>query len=258
MPRAEKIIDADFLPAGMSIHPRPDRLKRPSRAMEAEMIRLHQSIEALVLHSRCKVIQFTGPDGREGTSSIVKAFGDVVSTRIGKSVISIDVTAVEKDGAPDDGEGFGPGTDLVEAHDHPRVTALLPRLTPRPSAVAVYGDAGPRYGSGSGQMVANLAKPSQFDSQLLFQRGALEAYWARLGGNADMILLDTPPFSVSGSAAAVAPTADGIILVIEAERSTSATIQKALQKIDRCGGQCLGIILNKKRRYLPRFLQKWV
>jgi Mrp family chromosome partitioning ATPase len=94
--------------------------------------------------------------------------------------------------------------------------------------------------------------------EALFQRGTLSAYWDRLSAATDLILLDTPSAVRSASGLAVAPTADGVVLVIEANRSGYATVRRAKEDIERSGGHVLGVVLNKKRRYLPRFLERWV
>jgi hypothetical protein len=211
--------------------------------MEIEMLRLHQSIETLLPNRLSKVIQFIGPEGGEGTTVIVNAFGDVVSRRIGKSVISIDVEKMEEQQS-----GRNPSNRHLLASPARFEGTRLEGLRGRRIMTNVVGLQGLNYSLREGRAAG----------ETLFQRGTLSAYWDRLSAATDLILLDTPSAVRSASGLAVAPTADGVVLVIEANRSGYATVRRAKEDIERSGGHVLGVVLNKKRRYLPRFLERWV
>lgn len=80
----------------------------------------------------------------------------------------------------------------------------------------------------------------------------LAQYWDRLGARADLIILDTPSVLVSPLALALAPTADGIILVIEAERTRAAVAEAARDTLRAGGANLLGVVLNKRRYHVPK------
>jgi hypothetical protein len=227
----------DQMPAGFRLH--TGTSYRVSPEIEIEMLRLHQCIETLLPNRPSKVIQFISPNGGEGTSAIIKVFGDVVTRRVGKMVVSVD----------------------VERMEHHRNTQMeQPRL-----AVSHQG----RISEGvrNRRIMANVVGlPVQqqilghdgVPAETLFQRGALSAQWSRLSAATDLILLDTPSTAKSATGIAVAPTADGVILVIEAGRSGYADVRRVKDDIERSGGHLLGCVLNKRRRYLPRFLDRWI
>jgi Mrp family chromosome partitioning ATPase len=52
--------------------------------------------------------------------------------------------------------------------------------------------------------------------------------------------------------------ADGIILVVEAEKVRPVVVSRAKQSIEEHGGQVLGVVLNKARRYIPQFIYRFM
>lgn len=80
----------------------------------------------------------------------------------------------------------------------------------------------------------------------------LREYWDRLAGRADLIILDTPPVLSSPLAQAMAPTVDGVILVVEAERTRTAVALAAKRALTQGGANLLGVVLNKQRYHVPK------
>ncbi|MGE5477465.1 MAG: hypothetical protein ACM3Q1_12470 [Bacteroidales bacterium] len=84
----------------------------------------------------------------------------------------------------------------------------------------------------------------------------LSACWERLAEQAELIVLDTPPLLSSPLAQALAPTVDGVVLVVEAERTRTADAIEARRALETGGATILGVVLNKQRRPLPDALHK--
>jgi len=72
----------------------------------------------------------------------------------------------------------------------------------------------------------------------------------------DFILLDCPALSVSDETAFLAPEADGVMVVVEADRTKQEQIQNAQQTIERADANLLGFILNKRQYTVPDWLYK--
>ncbi|MBF0472260.1 MAG: CpsD/CapB family tyrosine-protein kinase [Nitrospirae bacterium] len=51
---------------------------------------------------------------------------------------------------------------------------------------------------------------------------------------------------------------DGIILVVECERTTCSALQDAKAKVERGGGNILGVVLNKRRYYIPKIFRRFL
>ncbi|MBC7954188.1 MAG: hypothetical protein H7Z12_20530 [Rhodospirillaceae bacterium] len=80
----------------------------------------------------------------------------------------------------------------------------------------------------------------------------LAAYWQHLAERADLIILDTPPVLSSPLAQALAPTVDGVILVVEAERTRTEVARAAQHALTMAGANILGVVLNKRRYHVPK------
>lgn len=83
----------------------------------------------------------------------------------------------------------------------------------------------------------------------------LAACWEQLAEQADLIILDAPPVLSSPLAQALAPTVDGVVLLVEADRTRAADALEARRALETGGATILGVVLNKQRRALPRLLQ---
>lgn len=72
----------------------------------------------------------------------------------------------------------------------------------------------------------------------------------------DYILLDCPALRASDEAVFLAPETDGVMVVVEADRTRREQIQNAQQTIETADGNLLGFILNKRQYTVPNWLYK--
>ncbi len=73
----------------------------------------------------------------------------------------------------------------------------------------------------------------------------------------DYVLLDCPALSISSDVLILAPQVDGVVLVVEAERTTREQVQRACRQISMSGGEVLGFVLNKRKYLIPETVYKW-
>ena len=67
--------------------------------------------------------------------------------------------------------------------------------------------------------------------------------------------LDLPPVNRYADAAILAPKVDGVILVVEADRTPVVDAESAKKSLDRVGARIFGVVLNRRRSYVPATLQ---
>lgn len=72
----------------------------------------------------------------------------------------------------------------------------------------------------------------------------------------DIVLIDSPPILSHASWGVLLRHVDGVILVIEAEKTRSAILRSTLRNIEEVGGHVIGIVFNKRRQYIPRLLYR--
>ena len=81
-----------------------------------------------------------------------------------------------------------------------------------------------------------------------------KAYVAGLRERCSYVLIDCPSIADSSDALFLAPTVDGVISVIEADRTTKSQITHLEQTMTRCGGTLLGHVLNKRKYVIPEWI----
>jgi Mrp family chromosome partitioning ATPase len=59
-------------------------------------------------------------------------------------------------------------------------------------------------------------------------------------------------------AAALASVADGVVLVVEAERTHVVDIIRARETLEQLGASIIGLVLNKRRRRIPKFISRFL
>ncbi len=69
----------------------------------------------------------------------------------------------------------------------------------------------------------------------------------RLRAQFHFVLFDCPAVLVNSDALGIAPLVDGLLLVVEADRTTKKEISQAEQRIEAAGGRLYGSILNKRK-----------
>jgi Mrp family chromosome partitioning ATPase len=73
-----------------------------------------------------------------------------------------------------------------------------------------------------------------------------------------VVIVDCPPILIDSSWSAVFRMVDGVILVVEAEKTRSAVLRSTTKMIGEVGGHILGIVFNRRRQYIPRFLYRFL
>ena len=144
------------------------------------------------------------------------------------------------DGAGD-GDGLGVDVGAVVAFGVGAVVVLNSR--PNPSG----GDHGP---------VAFGPLPGGNGDLRALNPGLLASYWQLLLRAADLVILDAPPVLASPVCLGLAPTVDGVILLVEAERTRQAVAEAARDALQACGANLLGVVLNKRRFAVPAALYR--
>lgn len=83
----------------------------------------------------------------------------------------------------------------------------------------------------------------------------LDALLTRLRPQFDFIIIDGPPVNRYADASVLATKVDGVILVIEADRTPVVDAETAKRQLDKVGARILGVVLNRRRSYIPAFLE---
>ena len=72
----------------------------------------------------------------------------------------------------------------------------------------------------------------------------------------DFAIVDLPPVNVYGDALILGPRLDAAIIVIEADATRVPDVERARRTLERSGVRFVGSVLNRRRNYIPAFLEE--
>jgi Mrp family chromosome partitioning ATPase len=84
----------------------------------------------------------------------------------------------------------------------------------------------------------------------------LPALYDQLRSKYELTVVDCPPVLSDRYLELSPESADGIVLVVQAERTRPAIIRNAQARIEDAGGKLIGAVLNRRHTYIPRFLYR--
>ena len=83
-------------------------------------------------------------------------------------------------------------------------------------------------------------------------------FWEPLKERFDLIIVDSPPAMMFPDGPSLVSHVDGVILVVEAEKTRWQVALSAKEKIIKSGGTILGIVFNKRKYYIPEYIYKYL
>ena len=90
-----------------------------------------------------------------------------------------------------------------------------------------------------------LTRSNQFDK---FLRAMRESF--------DYVILDAPPITLFSETRMICSMVDGVILVLEFGKTRKQVAHKVKQELETAGGNFLGLIINKRKYYIPKWIYK--
>jgi protein-tyrosine kinase len=78
---------------------------------------------------------------------------------------------------------------------------------------------------------------------------------ARLHERFQFVVFDSAPVNVYTDAQILGARVDATVFVIEADRTRIDEVQRAKRQLERAGAKMLGVLLNRRKNYLPGFME---
>ena len=206
---------------------------REVRLHPEELLRTYQMAAAMLPEGASPVIQLMSATSGEGTSTIARALSLAVAEATGRRVLLLRITAT--------GKRPSEANDTLSLEAALRDDQSIDIPFSRPGVAPFF--------------VASLSAES-----IAGQEGTtrLRGLWERLMPFVDVIIVDAPAALTEFAGLAVVGLAGGVILVVEAERTRSPIVNEAKRLIEAHGGKILGVVLNKRNRYIPRIIYRWL
>lgn len=202
---------------------------------EEEMAGLYYSIGSLLSGVENKMIQFIGSHMGEGTTTLVREFARVCAVTFGRAVLLLDAASSE------------PPKNLTVTDQEENLLSFIKNGIPMEKP----------FGEDSGYRLSVCTTSNlKIALPVLFSSSHIGRFIDNLKQQFDLILVDSSPMSLSPDAVAIASKVDGVILVVEAEKTRWPVVESVKETLIKAGGNILGVILNKQRYYIPSFIYK--
>jgi capsular exopolysaccharide synthesis family protein len=197
---------------------------------------LKNSLESITGKGTKSTLMFVGSTRGEGTTTIVSSYAKLLSLQANQRVLLIEMNARRPS-----------LTHKLGLTSHFGVTNYFDG---EKSLDAVLQDT--RQGSFK---VISVGQNDPVKLQLHLDRmmpALLEAALQRF----DTVLIDAPPVVGSPETPPISAHVDGVVVVVHTGKTKREVVQRSLGMINQSGGKVLGIILNRKKYYIPDFIYR--
>ena len=208
----------------------------PGVNLEAEMISLYQSIDSLLPNIPNRIIMFIGSRRGEGTTTISNEFARVAALKMGKSVLLVDI-----DRSRPELQHYYSVKLECDLEDVIKNNAPIEKAFCQIEDTTLFV---------SPIFEQSLVRPQTLDTAKTL------SFWDQLRRRFDFIVIDSPPATLYADGLSIARLTDGVILIVEAEKTSWPIATTVKEKIMQHGGTLLGIVFNKRRFYIPQFIYK--
>ena len=189
--------------------------------------------------SAMKVVLFVGASASSGTSTAAANFATTLAQELDSQVLLIDANLTSRkrgDSAHADFREVGASLGLA------RMFAVSPS---------------PEFSASGPSNLHVLSIHSKCSMPFaLFESEAFDEFLRTARERFKYVVVDAPPIQGNPVSLVLSRKADGVILVIESEKTRKRSALWAKQQIDGAGGKLLGVVLNRRRHYIPDWLNK--
>ncbi|HEX3862266.1 MAG TPA: CpsD/CapB family tyrosine-protein kinase [Stellaceae bacterium] len=227
---ATRVTDPD---PSVAVPPRAEPTASPG-AMAVPLSPLLASIRPLLDGTQGAVLHVVAATAGEGASTIAREFALLAGTNGHRHTLLIDADRAN----PQTARAFGrdKAQGVVEflwsgANDFDALQQVPGTLL---SVARLVGENGP---------------PS-------LDADTLRETYRRVREYFELVVVDCPPVGGDVYSHLLPEATDGVVLVVQAEKTRPAVISRAKDIVQQAGGQVIGAVLNRRTNYIPDFLYK--
>lgn len=203
---------------------------------ESELMVMAQNIAALLPSPDRNVIQFIGSRKGEGTSTLVREFALLSAQHSNKPVLLVEADLME----PSQYQAFG--IEAKSPLDH-----VLKEGKALDGVVSQVEQSNLFLATLSSKVQSALTARTFFNPTDM---------WKIVREQFSLVLIDSSPVGVTADSLALCETVDGIVLVVEAEQTRSAVVKRVRDQILMQEGNLLGMVMTKRKLYIPEIFYK--
>lgn len=217
--------------------PRVEGTNGSRAGMELEMSTLYQTITAALPGKGHRSVLFVGSRSSEGTSTIAREFSKTVASRMEKEVVLVDC------------DGSYNGLVYPEMDPDLKLDASLAAGQIEKALCPV---------DGTSLCILPLFRLSDPTRPQVIDFGNGGGFWDLLKERFELIVVDFPPAMMYTSGPSIIPLVDGVIIVVEAEKTRWQVALSVKEKVIKNGGTVLGVVFNKQQHYIPQCIYNYL
>ena len=179
---------------------------------------------------KCTVVALTSAMPQEGVSYVTQSFAVELAQRTGKRTVIADAGKLQEV----DMLHYSQVAKFCSQTDVPNLYVLSP------------ADKTEKDGESTQQLKTRKNRKSELEQGLENLQTLRFVF--------DYVFLDCSALKTSDNAALFAPAVDGVVVVVEAERTRKEQVRNALNTIETANGNLLGCVLNKRRYSIPQWI----
>jgi capsular exopolysaccharide synthesis family protein len=185
---------------------------------------------------RLRTLMFTGIDHGIGVTTAVVNFGRALAETSGRRVLIIDINLRT-----------------------PRLHSIF-KLNPDDGITELFLDNGVKTCAfkkvAEGQLSVITCGKNYSDGANYFERERIAVLIKEALDKFDFVILDTAPITKFADPQAICSLADGVLLVIQSGKTRPQQALRAKKELEDAGGKLLGVILNKRKYYIPEWIYR--
>ncbi len=179
---------------------------------------------SVIPHSQsAQVIAFIAARSGEGTSTLSKQYVTILAQETGQKVLMIDAGPVKP------------------ALPVPAIVEVI--LEGKPTDTAIHAG---ENGVATAHWLGDL-KNRAIATKIAHD----DETWKTLSQSFDTIVIDAPSMQASFDGILLAAKADATVMVVEAEKTPEPVVRKLRDTLVASGAKIAGIVMNKRRHYIP-------
>ncbi|MCA1959207.1 MAG: CpsD/CapB family tyrosine-protein kinase, partial [Desulfomonile sp.] len=213
-------------------------------AQRQEFHSLHQSVMSKIDSQDSRVVQFISSQFGEGVTTVALGYAAFLATVVGKNQVVVVEANFRQ---PSFREMFGLH---LEYGLH---SAIEERVELEEAVVCLDG---PGFCILACDKVHDQTMLLPMDSGLYAVQRSIKDVLCKLRERFRFVLIDSAPAVPFMDGCVLAPAADGVVYVIESNRTRAEVVNRGLDKLKSCGGNVLGMVLNKRVFHIPQFLYR--
>ncbi|WP_447968800.1 CpsD/CapB family tyrosine-protein kinase [Nitrospira sp. M1] len=203
---------------------------------DPELLGLAQHIATRLADPKKNVIQFIGTQKGEGTSTLAREFAMVLAQHSTKPILLVEADLIQ----PCQYQAFGVDPKPPLENHYENGKSLDGVISQIEDSNLYIGTLSPKVQSAlTGQTESNG-----------------KSMWDGFRNQFALIVIDSSPARVTPDSLALCGTVDGIIFVLQAEKTRSTVARSVKEQILMRGGNILGLVLTKLKFHIPERIYK--